>query len=103
MIQKVFGVRDTKSLAFLQPFFSISTGSAVRAFSDAVNESGSSPLAKHPDDYLLYELASFDDESGAFENVSPIKMLGCGADFVNAVRPSAVKVSGSCGDMKEVN
>lgn len=80
MIQKVFGVRDTKALAFLQPFFSASVGAAVRAFGDAVNE-GNSPLAKHPEDYLLYELADFDDQSGEFISCTPIKMLGCGRDF----------------------
>lgn len=81
MVQKVFGVRDSKALAFLQPFFSASTGAAVRAFGDAINE-GNSPLAKHPEDYLLYELADFDDSTGEFISCNPIKMLGCGADFV---------------------
>ena len=77
MIQKVFGVRDTKALAFLQPFFSASTGAAVRAFGDAVNE-GNSPLSKHPEDYLLYEIGDFDDQTGELIACNPLKMLGCG-------------------------
>lgn len=81
MIQKVFGVRDAKALAFLQPFFSVSVGAAIRAFSDAVNEDVKSPLGKHPEDYVLYELASFDDNTGEFVCTNPIKMLGCGSDF----------------------
>lgn len=85
MIQKVFGVRDAKALAFLQPFFSVSVGAAVRAFSDAVNEDVKSPLGKHPEDYVLYELASFDDNTGEFVCTNPIKMLGCGSDFKTAV------------------
>lgn len=83
MIQKVFGVRDAKALAFLQPFFSVSVGAAIRAFSDAVNEDVKSPLGKHPEDYVLYELASFDDNTGEFVCTNPIKMLGCGSDFKN--------------------
>lgn len=81
MVQKVFAVRDSKAQAFLQPFFSVSTGAAVRAFGDAVNE-GNSPLAKHPEDYLLFELGEFDDNTGEFSRVGVNKMLGCGADFI---------------------
>lgn len=81
MIQKVFGVRDSKAVAFLQPFFSVSAGAAIRAFSDAVNE-GNSPLAKHPEDYILFELADFNDSDGSFDCAVPIKMLGCGSDYL---------------------
>lgn len=89
MIQKVFGVRDTKAQAFLQPFFSNSVGAAVRAFGDAVND-GQSPLSKHPGDYMLYELADFNDGVGEFVCCVPIKMLGCGADFVEVKRVPVV-------------
>lgn len=86
MIQKVFGVRDGKAQAFLQPFFSNASGSAIRAFDDAVNDnSPSNQIAKHPEDYILYELAEFDDNSGEFMSVNPIKMLGCGRDFVKVL------------------
>lgn len=84
MIQKVFGVRDCKAEAFLQPFFSIQNGSAIRAFSDECVKPGS-PFNSHPGDYILYELGSFDDNSGMFVAVSPIKLLGCGSDFVAPV------------------
>lgn len=89
MIQKVFGVRDGKAVAFLQPFFSSANGSAIRAFSDAVND-GKSPISTHPEDYVLYELGSFDDNSGELIPLSPIKLLGAGMDFatVQASRPS---------------
>lgn len=99
MIQKVFGVRDGKAMAFLQPFFSASVGAAVRAFSDAVNEDGKSPLTKHPEDYILYELATFDDNSGEFFSTVPIKMLGAGVDFVQ-IKP--VMLRGSVPDVEKV-
>lgn len=81
MIQKVFAIRDSKAMAFLQPFYSISTGAAVRAFSDAVNEKGSN-FAKHPEDYLLFEIGEFDDNTGDFTRIGVNKMLGAGSDFV---------------------
>lgn len=83
MIQKMFGVRDGKALAFLQPFFSISAGAAIRAFGDAVNESNS-VFGKHPEDYVLYELGTFDDNSGEFIGCGLTKMLGTASEFVVA-------------------
>lgn len=83
MIQKVFSVRDSKALAFLQPFFSSATGSALRALGDAVTD-GKSPLSVHPEDYILYEIGSFDDQTGELVAVSPIKMLAAASDFVDA-------------------
>lgn len=82
MIQKVFAVRDGKAEAFLQPFYSVNAGSATRAFDDTINASDGNQLAKHPADYVLYELASFDDNSGKFINCEPAKLLGSGVDFV---------------------
>lgn len=90
MIQKIFGVRDSKALAFLQPFFGVTAGVAIRAFEEAVND-GKSPISKHPEDYVLYELADFDDSTGEVISVVPIKALGCGRDYV--------KVANMIGDL----
>lgn len=81
MMQKMFSVRDSKAMAFLQPFFSSANGSAIRAFIDAVNDK-STPLAKHPEDYILYEIGCFDDTTGEIIGLTPLKMLGVGSDFV---------------------
>lgn len=86
MIMKVFGVYDSKALAFLQPFFSNSNGAAVRAFADAVCD-GKSPIAMHPGDYQLYELGEFDDHSGELSPLSPTKLLCNGLDFVSTSTP----------------
>ena len=87
MIQKMFAIRDGKAEAFLQPFFSIASGSAIRAFDDAIN-GDKSPLSSHPGDYVLYEIGHFDDVSGELVCLTPLKMLGCGADFVKVRVPS---------------
>lgn len=93
MILKVFAVRDTKACAFLQPFFSNSVGSALRAFGDAVNEKGS-PFNKHPEDYLIYHIGSYDDSLGALvpEPDSVLHLLGAASDFVGVNEPAAQKV-----------
>lgn len=101
MIQKVFGVRDGKAQAFLQPFFSNAVGSAIRAFDDVVNDKSSgNQIAKHPEDYMLYELADFDDNSGEFISRDPIKLLGSGRDFVKAMLDIRPRVGDEC--VKEV-
>lgn len=81
MINKIFAVYDSKALAYLQPFFSQSNGAAIRAFEDAVND-GTSPIAKHPGDYQLYEIGSVDDSSALLSVVTPVKLLCNGLDFV---------------------
>jgi len=86
MILKVFAVRDMKAQAFLQPFYSPSLGSALRAFGDAVGDV-SCPFSKHPEDYVLYEIGAYDDNSGDLESLSPVKLLGCASDFVRVVPP----------------
>ena len=80
MIQKVFGVRDGKAQAFLQPFFSVAVGSAVRAFSDTVNE-GNNQIAKHPEDYVLFELGSWFDDSGRYDVYAAPVSVGIAIEF----------------------
>lgn len=89
MTLKVFAVRDVKSQAFLQPFYSPSVGSALRAFGDAVNDK-SCPFNKHPEDYVLYEIGSYDDGSAGLFPLEVIKMLSAGSDLID--RSSDMKI-----------
>lgn len=86
----MYAVRDAKALAFMQPFFSVQSGSAIRAFDDAVND-GKSPFFFHPEDYILYELGEFDDQSGALTAIEPIKMLVVGLDVFRGKRSKEQK------------
>lgn len=66
MIIKVFSIRDTKSEAFQRPFFDVSTGSAIRAFTQLVNSGDTEQLvALCPEDFALFEIGEFDDSTGA--------------------------------------
>lgn len=83
MTQKVFAVRDAKACAFMQPFFSTTRGSALRAFTDVVNDDPArSPIAKHPDDYSLYEIGEFNDQEGQLIPLAIIALIAVGADLV---------------------
>ncbi len=60
MKHKMFSVFDVKAQAYLPPFCLHETAMAVRAFSDCVN-GGDHQFGRHPGDYTLFELGSFDD------------------------------------------
>lgn len=59
----VFSIRDNKASAFGTPFFQQTRGVALRSFLDLARDSKST-IAQHPDDYSLFEVGSFDLESG---------------------------------------
>lgn len=68
----IFVVRDRASDAFGNPMFLVSTGQAIRSFTDEVNRSGTDNMMfMHPDDFDLYSLGEFDTDSGLFSTKSP--------------------------------
>lgn len=73
MKRDVCSVYDRASQLFGQPIFVPSTGVAIRSFSDEVARKGDdNPIAKHPEDYELFHLGTFDDERGTFEALSDV-------------------------------
>lgn len=85
-----FSVMDQKVGAFAHPFFATAIGLAVRMFGDWCNDQGT-PLSKHPEDYQLFQVGYFDDESGQFEAAVVPKLVSSGADHV--VRQSVSEVA----------
>jgi len=72
MIMQMMSVRDVKSDSFGNPWFAPTVGMAVRSFTDEVNrDENSSTAAKHPEDFQLYHLGSFESTSGTFETQIP--------------------------------
>jgi hypothetical protein len=77
MILQIFAVKDRQVDAFLQPFFSPTTGSALRSIMEVLNDPQHT-FAKHAADYVLHHLGSFDDAIGvisAFALADPIVNL----------------------------
>lgn len=83
MLMKVFAIRDRAADCFGRPFFQVSTGAAIRSFSDGINEPGSD-FGKHPEDFDLYEFGVFNDADGSW-NVSAPKQVAVGKDLVRSV------------------
>lgn len=92
MILKVFAIRDDKAAVFDRPFFLSTTGQAVRAFADACN--GENQLfSKHPEDFGLFELGTYEDSSGKITVLEVPALVGRGTDYVGKVDPGVVKLS----------
>lgn len=68
MIIKTFTVYDSKAEIYSPPFYEITAGQAIRAFTDASNQE-KHPFALHPGDYTLFELGHYDNANGQHENL----------------------------------
>jgi hypothetical protein len=79
MIQHICTVKDRAADAYGRPMFVPSTGVAIRSFSDEINRnSADNQLYNHPDDFDLYELGQFDDNTGLFTLHDQPKLLSLG-------------------------
>ena len=83
--QLIFTVHDVKAETFMPPFFVPSKGLAIRAFEDCIN-SDDHHFGKHPADYTLFFLGSFDTDSGSFD-LKDRTSVGNGVEFVNLLKP----------------
>lgn len=75
----VVSVRDHKMASFGQPWFVPTLGVAERAFTDDINNPESIAF-KHPEDYELFHLGWFEEESGRFENLDVPTQLCTGVN-----------------------
>lgn len=77
----IVAVRDRAADVFAQPNFVHSVGGAIRSFSDEINRvAHDNVLNKHPEDFDLYQLGVYDDNSGLFVSDKP-KQIAVGKDL----------------------
>lgn len=84
---KVFSIFDCKVAAYMTPFFMRSTGEAERSFADAVKARKEGSIGEHPEDYTLFELGVWDDETAQIELYEAKRSLGSGNDFIEPGLP----------------
>ena len=76
----IVAVRDLQVKAFSRPIFVPSTGVAVRSFRDEVNRvHESNDMNRHPEDFVLFQLGFFDEDTGRFENLDHPDQLALGS------------------------
>jgi len=81
MTTKIFSIYDGKAKIFQTPFFRITTGMALRDFEDLVNDP-KTIVNKHPSDFVLYEIGSYDDNTGETVSKSPINLVATASEYV---------------------
>jgi len=77
---KLFSIYDGKIRSFMRPFLDAHTGSALRSFEEACKEP-SSPFAKFPQDFVMYEIGTFNEESGEVISYSPKIQIAAAIDY----------------------
>lgn len=82
MKKAVFSVYDNKAAVYSNPFYAVNVAVASRDFAQACNDRNSG-LAIHPDDYSLYQVAVFDDDSGLFTPTIPPLFICSAASCIN--------------------
>ena len=86
MNQVIISVKDTAAQAFGRPIFVPATAVAVRSFRDEVNRKDSTDdMARHPDDFELYELGSFDDSTGIVSVLPAPRLIARAKDLKESV------------------
>lgn len=71
----MFSVYDSKAEAYLPPFLSQNANVAIRSMRQAISDPNHS-FCKHAEDYTLFEVGTFDDNTGDVINTEPKKSLG---------------------------
>lgn len=70
----IYAVQDRKAGTFARPFTIQNDAMAVRAFV-AAKQDPSSELSKYPEDFALYYLGTFDDDTGTIIQPTPPQAL----------------------------
>ena len=71
MIHKIYTVFDHKAEAYLPPFYMQTKGTAIRSFTESCNDH-TTTFHKYPEDFTLFELGEFDDQTSTFDlHLSP--------------------------------
>jgi len=81
MKQAVYSIKDNALGAYAAPFTQPNNQIAMRAFGDLANNPETN-INRHPSDYSLARLGTWDDDTGIFENEEPTT-LAWAVDFLD--------------------
>jgi len=78
---KVFTIHDSKSEIWGKPFYSQTTASGLRAFTDVVKDP-QTEYNKFPHDFAIFEIGIWDDASGVMATYEAKKALGLAVEYL---------------------
>lgn len=82
MKMQVIATRDIVANVYGPPMFVVHIGQSIRGFGDECQrkEKGN-VLGEHPEDFELWHLGEWDDETADFEPLVPRKQIAVGANY----------------------
>lgn len=80
----IYSIRDASAHVFTAPTIDLTDESAIRGFSQAVNNVGSL-MNFSPSDFALYRIGTLNVEEGTIDPISPPTMLVSGDRLVKVV------------------
>lgn len=87
MILRAYSLQDVKALQYHPPFFASTDAAAVRMVQDLVNDL-QTMVGKHPADFKLYAVGTYDDMNGRFEPVPQLVHIIDAVSLVTVSPPS---------------
>jgi len=87
----IYTIYDIKADAYLTPFFLPTDGMATRTFSDCANDP-QHQFGKHPEDYILWKIATYDDSIGIITPLEKHELLGKAVEYVDPNAPQQLDI-----------
>ncbi|AXL15447.1 nonstructural protein [Microviridae sp.] len=75
-----YTIFDVASGIYMRPFFSQADGQAIRGFKDIATDADHE-VGKHPEDYTLFRVGSFNDTTGKMDG-DELEKLATGLEMV---------------------
>lgn len=72
---EIFVIRDSASNSFGIPQFSPAKGVFLRQIGDMVNSGEKSPLSTHPEDFEIFSIGHYDDNTAEVKWSSPVSVM----------------------------
>lgn len=76
MLHQMVAIFDIKCGAYARPVAVPADGAAIRMVQDAVNDS-TTEYSKHPEDYSLWNVGTYDDSTGKLTSSTPVQLAQC--------------------------
>lgn len=70
-ILRAYAIFDRKATSYNAPFFLATDGQAIRGLTDLAADMNTT-VGRHPSDFVLYLIGSFDDQNGQLVKLDPI-------------------------------
>jgi hypothetical protein len=83
-MELMYTVYDCKSETYSKPSYHLAPGDAIRAFATAANEKTQSMIGKHPEDFSMFEIGSWDPRTGKIELWESRKHIANAIDLVES-------------------